>query len=55
MGDEIEKDKLQSQQQITMFFKLKILFCQNSGIIVGVIIMFFLGKYGIHLENLIEL
>ena len=55
MGDEIEKDHLQSKQQITIVFKLKILFCQNSGIILGVIIMFLLGKYGTYLENLIEL
>ncbi|CAF0836543.1 unnamed protein product [Adineta ricciae] len=55
MGDEIEKDHLQSKQQITIVFKLKILFCQNSGVILGVIIMFFLGKYGTYLENFIEL
>ncbi|CAF4322724.1 unnamed protein product [Rotaria sp. Silwood2] len=55
MGDEIEKDYIEAKRPITTVFKLKILFCQNSGLILGFIIMFLLGKYGEHLENLVKL
>ncbi|UJR22579.1 hypothetical protein I4U23_025625 [Adineta vaga] len=55
MGDEIEKDYLESKRPITIGLKLKILCCQNSGIILGVVIMFLLGKYGTYLENLVQL
>ena len=54
MGDEIEEDYLEANQPITIRLKLKILLCQNSGLVLGVIIMFFLGKYGGHLENLVK-
>ncbi|CAF3672080.1 unnamed protein product [Adineta steineri] len=54
MGDEIEKDYLQANQAVTTVVKLKILLCQNSGLILGFVIMFVLGKYGEHLENLIK-
>ncbi|CAF1168726.1 unnamed protein product [Rotaria sp. Silwood1] len=54
MGDEIEKDYIDTKKSITTILKLKILLCQNSGVILGVIIMFLLGKYGTHLESLIE-
>ncbi|CAF3333709.1 unnamed protein product [Rotaria sp. Silwood1] len=54
MGDEIEKDYIEAKKPITTVFKLKILICQNSGLILGFIIMFFLGKYGEHLENLVK-
>lgn len=49
MGDEIEKDYIESKQSITIFLKLKIFLCQNSGIILGVIIIFLLGKFGTNL------
>jgi hypothetical protein len=55
MGDEIEKDYFLSKRSVTIFFKLKILLCQNSGVILGVAIMFLLGKYGTYLENLVQL
>jgi hypothetical protein len=55
MGDEVEKYYIESKQSITIFLKLKILLCQNSGVILGVVIMFLLGKYGTHLENLVQL
>ncbi|CAF3235147.1 unnamed protein product [Rotaria sp. Silwood2] len=45
MGDEIEKDHIDSKKSITTILKLKILLCQNSGFILGVILMFLLGKY----------
>lgn len=54
MGDEIEKDYLETNRPITIGLKLKILLCQNSGLVLGVIIMFILGKYGEHLENLVK-
>jgi hypothetical protein len=53
MGDEIEKGYLQAKQPVTIVLKLKILLCQNSGVILGVVIMFVLGKYGAHLENFV--
>jgi hypothetical protein len=55
MGDEIEKDYIEAKQPITNALKLKILLCQNSGLILGVSIMFLLGKYGGHLENLVTI
>lgn len=55
MGDEVEKDYLKAKQPITILLKFKIFLCQNSGIILGVAIMFLLGKYGTHLENLVHL
>jgi hypothetical protein len=55
MGDEVEKDYIESKQAVTTFLRLKILLCQNSGVILGVAIMFLLGKYGTHLENLVQL
>ncbi|CAF1011390.1 unnamed protein product [Adineta ricciae] len=54
MGDEIEKDYLALNQPITNVLKLKILLCQNSGLILGFIIMFILGKYGGDLEGLVK-
>lgn len=55
MGDEIEKDYLDAKQPISTVLKLKILLCQNSGLVLGVAIMFLLGKYGEKLEHLIQL
>ncbi|CAF0895566.1 unnamed protein product [Adineta steineri] len=55
MGDEVEKDFMNSQKPITIYLKLKILFYQNSGVILGIAIMFLLAKYGTHLENLVQL
>ena len=55
MGDEIERDYLQAKQPVTIVLKSKILLCQNSGVILGVVIMFLLAKYGAHLENLVQL
>jgi hypothetical protein len=55
MGDEIEKDQIEAKQPITTGLKLRILLCQNSGLVLGFIIMFLLGKYGEHLENLVKL
>ena len=55
MGDEIEKDHIDAKKPITTGLKLKILLCQNSGLILGFVIMFLLGKYGEHLENLVKL
>lgn len=54
MGDEIEKDYIEAKKPITTKLKLKILLCQNSGLILGFAIMFVLGKYGEHLENLVK-
>lgn len=54
MGDEIEKDYLETNQPVTIGLKLKILLCQNSGLVLGVMIMFFLGKYGEYLETLVK-
>jgi len=54
MGDEIEKDIIDAKQPITTVLKLKILLCQNSGLILGFVIMFLLGKYGENLENLVK-
>jgi hypothetical protein len=54
MGDEIEKDYLENGQPITVSLKLRILLCQNGGLIFGVAIMYVLGKYGERLENLIQ-
>lgn len=54
MGDEIEKDYIDSKIPVTVVTKLKILLFQNSGVIMGVTIMFLLGKYGTHLESLIN-
>jgi hypothetical protein len=55
MGDEIEKDHIEAKKPITTGLKLRILLCQNSGLILGFVIMFLLGKYGEHLENLMKL
>ena len=46
MGNEIEKDYSIANKPITKILKLKILFSQNLGIIIGVTTMFFLAKYG---------
>ncbi len=53
MADEVEKDYIESKKPITVILKLKIFLCQNSGVILGVVIMFLLAKYGTHLENLV--
>ena len=53
MGDEIEKDALEAQRPVTKGFRLKILLCQNSGLVLGIAIMFILAKYGGHLEHLV--
>ncbi|CAF0813565.1 unnamed protein product [Rotaria sordida] len=55
MGDEIEKDYIRAKKPITTVLKLKILLCQNSGLILGFVIMFLLGKYGERLEKLVKL
>ncbi|CAF4228259.1 unnamed protein product, partial [Adineta steineri] len=55
MGDEVEKDFMNLQKPITIYLKLKILFYQNSGVVLGIAIMFLLAKYGTHLENLVQL
>ncbi|CAF3425069.1 unnamed protein product [Rotaria socialis] len=55
MGDEIEKDYIEAKKPVTIKLKLNILLCQNSGLILGFVIMFVLGKYGEHLENLVKL
>ena len=54
MGDEVEKDYIESKKPITIFLKLKIFLCQNSGVVHGIILMFALGKYGSYLENLVQ-
>jgi hypothetical protein len=54
MGDEIEKDVIDAKQPITTVLRLKILLCQNSGLVLGFVIMFLLGKYGEYLENLVK-
>lgn len=46
MGNEIEKDYLTAKKPVTIFLKLKILFSQNFGIIIGIATMFLLAKYG---------
>lgn len=51
IGDEIERDYLESKQSVTKFVKLKIFICQNSGVILGVSLMFLLARYGGYLEN----
>jgi hypothetical protein len=53
MADEVEKDYIESKKSITTILKLKIFLCQNSGVILGVMIMFLLARYGTHLENLV--
>lgn len=55
MGDEVEKDYIESKRPITIMLKFKIFLCQNSGIILGIVIMFLLGRYGTNLENLVQL
>ena len=55
MGNEIENDCIQAKQPITTVLKIKILLCQNSGLVLGFFIMFLLGKYGENLENLVNL
>lgn len=54
MGDEIEKDYREENRPVTVGLKLKILLCQNSGLLIGVILMFVLGKFGSQLENLVH-
>ena len=53
MGDEIEKDAIEEQRSISKGFRLKILLCQNSGLVLGISIMFILAKYGGHLETFV--
>lgn len=54
MGDEIEKDAIEAQRPITKAFRLKILLCQNSGLVLGIAIMFILAKFGGHLESFVN-
>ena len=54
MGDEIEKDYIAANRPITTGLRLKILLCQNVGLVLGVAVMFLLGKYGAYLENLMK-
>lgn len=51
IGDEIERDYLESKQFVTKFVKLKIFLCQNSGVILGVCLMFVLARYGGYFEK----
>ncbi|CAF3498842.1 unnamed protein product [Rotaria sp. Silwood1] len=46
MGHEIEKDHAMTNKPITRILKLKILLCQNMGVIFGIAVMFLLAKYG---------
>jgi len=46
MGNEIEKDYLIANKPVTILLKLKILFSQNLGVIIGISTMFLLAKYG---------
>ena len=46
MGNEIEKDYRTTHRSVTKIFKLKILFSQNIGVLLGIGIMFGLAKYG---------
>lgn len=51
MGNEIEKDYQQNRRPVNRMLKLKIIFSQNVGVVVGIAIMFGLGKYGDLLSN----
>ncbi|CAF0804384.1 unnamed protein product [Rotaria sordida] len=46
MGHEIEKDNAIANRPVTNMLKLKILFSQNMGVVLGIAIMFLLAKYG---------
>lgn len=50
IGDEIERDYIESKQSINILVRLKIFLCQNSGIIFGVIVMYLLARYGEKLQ-----
>ena len=54
MGEEIKRDYATSKKTITTLLKLKIFLCQNSGVVVGLAIMYVLGRYGERLENLVQ-
>ncbi len=54
MGEEIEKDYIQDNLPITIVLRIKILLCQNIGLVFGIIIMFVLAKYSKNLESLIN-
>ena len=51
MGNEIEKDYHKTHQSVTLKLKLQILFCQNIGLVFGILLMFVLGKYGEQLTD----
>jgi hypothetical protein len=46
MGNEIETDYQKAHRPVTLLLKLQILFCQNVGLVFGILLMFVLGKYG---------
>jgi hypothetical protein len=46
MGNEIEKDYLIANKQMTKIWKLKILLRQNIGVIIWIATMFLLAKCG---------
>lgn len=49
MGGEIEKTCIDGDRTVRLKLRLKILICQNIGIVSGIGIMFVLAKYGEHL------
>jgi hypothetical protein len=55
MGKQIEKEYIENQKPITSTLRIKILLCQNIGLLFGISIMFVLAKYGQNLESLISL
>jgi hypothetical protein len=55
MGDEIEKDYIKDKRPVTIMLKLRILLCQNIGLVSGFVIMFLLAKYSDRLEKLVNL
>jgi hypothetical protein len=55
MGKEIEKKYAKDKKPITIALRIKILLCQNIGLLFGISIMFVLAKYGTNLESLVNL
>jgi zinc transporter ZupT len=46
MGNEIEKDYSMANKPVGKLLKIRILFTQNLGVIIGIVTMFLLAKYG---------
>ncbi len=55
MGKEIEKKYINDKKSITIALRIKILLCQNIGLLFGISIMFVLARYGQNLESLVSL